>query len=207
MGRKTTYDNIRQEYTRFKEIAAVLDRKKNEGYKGPLPIRVTYPSMLLRYAIITADEIGKASRSRSETSKAMCALQAEKRMDLTETPFENDYDEVQPLMKWLRIEPWNDIKVFNDYFVTKKPKKPKTKTLKGVRNAILSTSIRTCFFPLAIDDTFNGGRLVEFSRHSVRNTRLTLPTAEAAHQKETRPIWGKQKGGKGRERWSEKLRV
>ncbi|KAI4910541.1 uncharacterized protein J4E92_010470 [Alternaria infectoria] len=163
--------------------------------------------MLLRYALIIAAEMGKASRSRSETLKAMCALEAEKRMGLTGTPLENDYDEVQTLMKWLRIQPWNDIKVFNDYFVTKKPKKTKAKTLRGIRNAILSTSLRACFFPLAIDDTFNGGRLVEFSRHSVRNTRLTLPTAEAAHKKETRPIWGKQKGGKDRERWSDKLRV
>jgi len=194
-GRTTTRDhNIRQEYTRFKEIAAVLDRKQNKGYKRPLPIRGSYPSMLLRYAIIIADEIDKASRSRSETSKAMYALQAEKRMSLTKTPLENDYDKVQTLMKWLRIAPWNDIKVFNDYFVTKKPKKTKAKTLNGVRNAILSTSLRACFFPLAIDDTFNGGRLVEISRHSVGNTKLTLPTTEAAHQKETRPIWGKQKG-------------
>ena len=103
-------------------------------------------------------------------------------------------------MKWSRIEPRNDIKVFNDYSVTKKPKKAKFTPLEGVRNAILSTSLRACFFPLAIDDTFNGGRLVEFSRHSVRTTKATLPTAEAAHQKETRPIWGKQKGGKDRER-------
>ncbi|KAI4619132.1 uncharacterized protein J4E87_007719 [Alternaria ethzedia] len=183
-----THDNVRQEYTRFKEIAAVLDHKKDKGYKGPLPVQGSYHSMLLRYAIIIADEIGKASQSRSKTSKAMCALQAEKRMGLTGTPLENDYDEFQTLMKW-------------------KPKKTKAKPLKGVRNAILSTSLRACFFPLAIDDTFNRGRLVEFSRHSVRTTKLTLPTAEAAHQKETRPIWGKQKGDKDRERWSERLRV
>jgi len=160
-----------------------------------LTVRGTYPLMVRGYAAVIADEVGKASRSRSETSKAICALQAEERMGLTGTPLENDYDEVQPLMKWSSIEPWNDIKVFDDYSVTRKPKKTKAKTLKGVRNAILSTSLRACFFPLAIDDTFNRGRLVEFSRHSVRNTKLTLPTAEAAHQKETRPIWGKQKGG------------
>ncbi|KAI4636759.1 hypothetical protein J4E93_010984 [Alternaria ventricosa] len=147
-----THDNVRQEYTRFKEIADVLDGKKNKGYKGPLPIRGSYTSMLLRHAR-------------------------------------------------------DDPKAFNDYFVTKKPKKTKAKTLRGIRNAILSTSLRACFFPLVIDDTFNGGRLVEFSRHSVRNTRLTLSTAEAAHEKETRPIWGKQKGGKDRERWSDKLRT
>jgi len=260
--------------------------------------------MILGYAAVIADEVGKASRSRSQTSQAMCALKTPKRLGLTGTPLENDYDEPQTLLKcldikpwndrkvfneyfvskrpkkskartlkgersailstslracvfplriddtfngerlvefsraienhtlvtisplesahqkdakqlwdrkslmrWSRIEPWNDIKVFNDYFVTRKPKKAKAKTLKGVRNAILSTSLRACFFTLAIDDTFNGGRLVEFSRHSVRNTKLTLQTAEAAHRKETRPIWGKQKRGKDREPWSEKLRV
>jgi len=48
------YCIVRQEYTSFKEIAAVLDRKKNEGYKGPLPTRVNYLSMLLNFAIIIA---------------------------------------------------------------------------------------------------------------------------------------------------------
>ena len=48
------YDNIRQEYTSLKEVAAVLDRKKNEGYKGPLAISGSYPGMLLKFAIIIA---------------------------------------------------------------------------------------------------------------------------------------------------------
>jgi len=48
------HGNVQQEYTSFKEFAAMVDRKKCEGYKGPLPTRGSYPSMLLKFAIIIA---------------------------------------------------------------------------------------------------------------------------------------------------------
>jgi SNF2 family DNA or RNA helicase len=75
------------------------------------------------------------------------------------------------------------------YFVTRKTKKSKARTLKGERNAILSTSVRACIFPLAIDDTFDGQPVVEFSRAIEETIKLTLPQVEAVHQKATRPVW------------------
>ena len=61
--------------------------------------------MILGYAAVIADEVSKASRSRSQTSQAMCALKTPKRLGLTGTPLENDYDEAQTLLKWLDIQP------------------------------------------------------------------------------------------------------
>jgi hypothetical protein len=123
-----TYDKIRQEYSRYKEIAAVSHKKTNGDYEGPLLVWDSYPTMLICCAVIFADEIGKASRFRSETSKAMCALQANKRVGLTGTPLENDYDEIQTIMKWLGIKPGDEPNVCNDCFVSKKPKKTKART-------------------------------------------------------------------------------
>ncbi|KAI4649019.1 uncharacterized protein J4E78_008537 [Alternaria triticimaculans] len=143
----------------------------------------TYPLMVLGYAAVIAGEIGKASRSRSQTSQAMCALKTSKRLGLTGTPLENDYDEVQTLLKWLEIKPWNDRKVFNEYFASKRPKKSKARTLKGERNAILSTSLRACVFPLRIDDTFDGKQLVEFSRAIENHTPVTLSPEEKDDEK------------------------
>jgi SNF2 family DNA or RNA helicase len=123
----TAFDNIRQEFARYKHIASAQDHKATGTYDGPSPVRDSYPIMLLTYAVIIADEIGKASRSRSQTSKAMCTLKTRKRLGLTGTPLENDYDEIQTLIKWLSIKPWDDAKVFNEYFVPKRPKKTKAR--------------------------------------------------------------------------------
>lgn len=107
----------------------------------------------------------------------------------------------------MAIKPWNDPKVFNGSFVTKKPKKSKARTLKGERNAILSTSLGACCSPLSIDDMFDGDRLVEFSRPVIKHTTLTLPMGEATHQKATKPTWGQKAEGEIREKWSAKLRA
>lgn len=109
----TTYDNVRREHQAYLPVASVRDEKQVGNFKGPLPVRGSYPLMVLRFAVIIADEIGKASRSQSQTSAAMCAVQAEKRLGMTGTPLENDYDEIQTLIRWLRIEPWDDAEVFN----------------------------------------------------------------------------------------------
>ncbi|KAI4707074.1 hypothetical protein J4E89_008012 [Alternaria sp. Ai002NY15] len=161
-------------------------------------------SMVLGYAAVIADQISKASRSRLQTSQAMCALKTPKRLGLTGTPLENDYDEVQTLLKWLDIKPWNDRKVFNEYFVSKRPKKSKARTLKGERNAILSTSLRACVFPLRIDDTFDGKQLVGFSRAIKNHTLVTLSPEESVHQKDTKQLWDRKEGARGKA--SEKIK-
>ncbi|KAI4906979.1 hypothetical protein J4E90_009872 [Alternaria incomplexa] len=102
------------------------------------------------------------------------------------------------LLKWLEIKPWNDRKVFNEYFVSKRPKKSKARTLKGERSAILSTSLRACVFPLRIDDTFDGKQLVEFSRAIENHTPMTLPPEESVHQKDTKQLWDRKEGARGR---------
>jgi len=148
----------------------------------------TYPLMVLEHAALIAGEVGKASRSRSQTSQAMCAPKTPKRLGLTGSPLENDYDEVQTLLKWLEIKPWNDRKVFNEYFVSKRPKKSKARTLKGERNAILSTILRACAIPLRIDDTFDGKQLVGLSRALENHTLVTLSPSESAYQKTGTPL-------------------
>ncbi|KAH9870108.1 hypothetical protein J1614_007030 [Plenodomus biglobosus] len=142
-----------------------ISHAKDEIKKGtddhPLPIRGSYPLMVINFALVIADE----------------------------APLENDDDEVQTLIKWLLIRPWNDPHVFNAYFVTKKSTKSQARTLKGDRNAILSTSLRACIFPLAIDDTFDGVPVVAFARANITRITYTLPAIEATHQKTTKQIW------------------
>jgi SNF2 family DNA or RNA helicase len=123
----TTFDNIRQEFARYKHIGSAQDHNAAGKYDGLPPVRDSYPTMLLTYAAIIADEIGKASRSGSQISEAMCTVRVRRQLGLTGTPLENDYDEIQTLIKWLSIKPWDDAKVFNECFVPKRPKKTKAR--------------------------------------------------------------------------------
>jgi len=182
----TAYKNVRVEFTRYQ--ASIY----------PMTVRGTYPLMVLGYAAVIAGEVSKASRSRLQTSQAVCALKTPKRLGLTGKPLANDHDEVQTLLKWLDIKPWNYRKVFNEYFVSKRPKKSKARTLKGERNAILSTSLRACVFPLRIDDTFDGKQLVEFSRAIENHTLVTLSPEESVHQKDTKQLWDRKEGARGK---------
>jgi hypothetical protein len=48
----TTFDNIRQEFARYKHIAPAQDHKAAGTYNGISPVQDSYPTMLLKYAVI-----------------------------------------------------------------------------------------------------------------------------------------------------------
>lgn len=112
----TSYDNVRRDYNQYRNIALARDKKESEAYSRPLPCRRSYPLMVITFGMIVADKVNKITRSSSKTSQAAWMLQAYKRIGLTGTPLENDYVEIQILLKFLRIEPWDDPLVFNSVF-------------------------------------------------------------------------------------------
>lgn len=110
----TTYENVRQEHQAYCHLANVRDERRDGHTDQPLPLRGSYPLMVVEFGVLIADEISKASRQSSQTSKAMCTLKAVKRLGLTGTPLENDYDELQTLTRWLQVSPWGNIATFNE---------------------------------------------------------------------------------------------
>lgn len=109
----TSYDNIRREYDAFLPMKSAVEGKKDGIYTGPLPRRGSYPLMVITWGTLIADEVTKITRSSSKTSLAARALEARKRIGMTGTPLENDYVELQTLLEFLRIKPWDSAITFN----------------------------------------------------------------------------------------------
>ncbi|KAL8715895.1 MAG: hypothetical protein Q9220_000562 [cf. Caloplaca sp. 1 TL-2023] len=68
----------------------------------------------LHWYRIILDEAHTIKNRNAKASKACYALRAEYRWCLTGTPMQNHLDELQSLIKFLRIKPYNDLSVWKD---------------------------------------------------------------------------------------------
>jgi SNF2 family DNA or RNA helicase len=78
----------------------------------PKQFRTHYPLLLINWLCIIVDEISKASNINSQTTQSILALRNERRIGGNGTPIQNDYHNIQALITFLGIEPWNDEKLF-----------------------------------------------------------------------------------------------
>lgn len=60
------------------------------------------------------DEAHSIKNRNAKATKACCALKSEYRWCLTGTPMQNNLDELQSLINFLRIKPYNDLSVWRD---------------------------------------------------------------------------------------------
>lgn len=63
---------------------------------------------------VILDEAHTVKNRNAKATKACCALKSEYRWCLTGTPMQNNLDELQSLIKFLRIKPYDDLAVWRD---------------------------------------------------------------------------------------------
>ena len=68
----------------------------------------------LRWYRVILDEAHTIKNRATKATKACCALRAEYRWCLTGTPMQNNLDELQSLINFLRIKPYNELPVWKE---------------------------------------------------------------------------------------------
>ncbi|KAL8940239.1 MAG: hypothetical protein Q9216_002923, partial [Gyalolechia sp. 2 TL-2023] len=68
----------------------------------------------LHWYRVILDEAHTIKNRNAKATQACCALRAEYRWCLTGTPMQNNLDELQSLIKFLRIKPYNDLAIWRD---------------------------------------------------------------------------------------------
>lgn len=68
----------------------------------------------LHWYRVILDEAHTIKNRNAKATKACCALRAEYRWCLTGTPMQNNLDELQSLINFLKIKPYNDLSVWKD---------------------------------------------------------------------------------------------
>jgi len=70
------------------------------------------PLFVVLWQLVVLDEAARISNSQSQSAQAIYNLQAIHKLALTGTPLQNDYTDLQGLMKFLGIEPWKSPDIF-----------------------------------------------------------------------------------------------
>ncbi|KAL8764980.1 MAG: hypothetical protein Q9209_007781 [Squamulea sp. 1 TL-2023] len=68
----------------------------------------------LHWYRVILDEAHTIKNRNAKATQACCALRSEYRWCLTGTPMQNNLDELQSLIKFLRIKPYNDLNIWRD---------------------------------------------------------------------------------------------
>lgn len=132
-----TYDTLRTEYLRFLSFQAVFvsrtsgqthnlacDKESGLLVKIPLPSeRTNLPLYLTIFHRIILDEGHKIGSLDSKISSAVHHLESRYRIVSSGTVFNNDYEDIHAVMRFLRVQPWSNIALFNHCFCRKPPGK------------------------------------------------------------------------------------
>lgn len=110
----TTYEIV------ARECETITDENDNE-------ISPDSPLSNIKWKRIILDEAHRIKNYKTKCSKAICALEAKFRIAITGTPIHNSLTDLYSLIKFLHLEPLNDLKLWKYTFETDKKTNPDKK--------------------------------------------------------------------------------
>lgn len=109
----TTYDRIRIEGMLFETTKADFIAKQQDGSNYKTPVRGHYPLMLVFWHIIFLDEAHRIVNPKAAISRAANMLKAKAKVPMTGTPLQNEYRDIQSLMTFMHVKPWDQVDTFS----------------------------------------------------------------------------------------------
>lgn len=98
----TTYGVVRSEYRRYITTRDAFDQDR------PIYPNNRFSLLAAKWNLVVLEEGHRATYHKTATTRALMELDSARRLVVTSTPLMNDYGDVQSLMKFLRIDPWDD---------------------------------------------------------------------------------------------------
>lgn len=135
---------------------------------------------------LVLDEAQYIKNKLSQTSKATACLKGIHRLCLTGTPMQNSIDELYPIIRFLKVKPYDDEKKFKrDISVPVKSNSDqfdeydRSLSMKKLRAVLLAIMLRR-----TKNSTVEGKPLVELPPKKVENVSLTMEMEESAYYKD-----------------------
>ncbi|KAI5779240.1 SNF2 family N-terminal domain-containing protein [Geopyxis carbonaria] len=142
----TTYQVIASEYSKH--------LKDKSTFTGPL--------QQLYFFRIVLDEAHMIREQSTLQSKAVISLHAERRWAVTGTPVQNRLDDIAALIKFLRMKPFDEKSIFNQY-ITNPFRNAETESIKVLRMLVDSITLRRLKDRINIPKRFDQDVFLKFS--------------------------------------------
>ncbi|KAH7410496.1 P-loop containing nucleoside triphosphate hydrolase protein, partial [Phaeosphaeria sp. MPI-PUGE-AT-0046c] len=151
-----------------------------------------YDVVLTTYTVLRNqfDRAGIIANPDTKANEVACKVQAEYRVAMTGTPLLNEYTDVHGLLKFLRIEPWDRLRIFKDYFLSKRTaKNTHARVLSEIRTTLLAATLLAISMRLKITDLFDGVAVVQFEPPDEYIVDHDLDEEQTIFQTKLKHIW------------------
>ncbi|KAJ4331996.1 hypothetical protein N0V87_008736 [Didymella glomerata] len=187
----TTYGMIRKQKSSMDRFLAHWERWIGRSQKVQKPDYEDFPFFMISWWQIVLDEAHIVSNPFTAVSQAVCQLEGEYRIAITGTPLQNKIIEVQGLMAFLHIEPWQDFNAFMQVFGPTKLKITGDSKANEQMDllAIFICSLRAIMLRLKVGDTFNGQQVANFKHVQPTWIREDLTSEQQNFQNLVKFVW------------------
>ncbi len=110
----TTYDIIENERRAMDSISKEQNQRPEANIAKDVPKHSKCSLFAVDWWFVILDEAHNISDPNTYISQAVCDLEGKFRVLISGTPIHDEYRDIQGVLRFKRIEPWNDLGLFKN---------------------------------------------------------------------------------------------